>query len=98
MKYIEEYVHQIDEEIEGAKCYAEAYLMYKSKGSNRASQYKNMAQDELNHAMALHGFVTEEIEELSKTYTPPVEMTERWEKSHKRYVECAAWVKTMLQM
>lgn len=98
MKYINDYVVHIDEEIEGAKEYAETYLMCKAKGSQRASQYKSMAQDELNHATNLHTFVAEEIEELSKTYTPPTEMLEKWDIAHKKYVEKVAWIKTMLNM
>lgn len=98
MRYINDLVHDIDAEIEVAKNYAEAYLMHKAKGDGRASQYKSMAQDEINHATALHGYVADEINELSKTYTPPNNMLERWEASHKRYVETVAWIKQMLAM
>lgn len=98
MKQIAEMVENIDEEIEGAKCYAETYLMCKASGSERASTYKQMAQDELNHATNLHKFVSEEIEKLSKVYEAPAEMQEKWNISHKKYIEKVAWIKQMLSM
>ena len=39
-----------------------------------------------------------EIKEISKVYTPPADMQEKWDKAHKEYVEKAAWVKQMLSM
>ena len=39
-----------------------------------------------------------EIEKLKQVYKPPVEMQEKWDESHKHYVEKAAWIKTMLAM
>lgn len=99
MKKIQVLVDQIDEEIEGAKDYAEIYLDYKAKGnSNWASKYKSMAEDELRHAMYIHERAVEEITELNKVYTPPVDMQEKWDVSHKKYVERVAWIKQMLAM
>ena len=40
----------------------------------------------------------EEIEKLKHIYKPPVEMQEKWDESHKHYVEKYAWIKTMLSM
>jgi hypothetical protein len=57
-----------------------------------------MASDELRHSSFLHEWAVAEIEELSKVYTPPVWMEEKWEKSHKEYVEKVAWIKQMLAM
>lgn len=98
MKYISALTDKIADEINGAKEYAESYLYEKAAGSNRANTYKNMAQDELNHANNLHGIAVEEIEKLQAKYTPPVEMQEQWQKSHREYVEAAAWVKQMIAM
>lgn len=99
MKRIKELVDKIEDELEGAKEYAESYLDYKVKGNNsRATQLKSMAQDELNHANNIHEIAVSEIAELRKVYTPPVEMEEVWEKSHKEFVERAAWIKQMLAM
>lgn len=99
MRKIQELADQICEELEGACCYAETYLDFKAKGnSNWASKYKSMAEDELKHAMIIHERTVEEIGVLSKVYTPPVEMEEKWNVVHKTYTEKAAWIKQMLAM
>lgn len=99
MKIIKEYVEKIDEELEGAKDYAEKYVEHKVKGdTSAATKYKEMANDELKHAMYEHEMAVKEIEEISKVYTPPAEMQKVWDEAHKKYVERAAWVKQMLAM
>lgn len=99
MRYIKHYVEAIEEELEGAKNYAEKYVECKAKGnSHKASKYKEMAEDELRHSMNIHEWATQEIDELSKIYTPPVEMMEKWEKAHKEYVSKAAWIRQMLAL
>lgn len=99
MKKIKEYVEQINEELESAKEYAEKYVELKAKNNTAwANKYKEMAQDELKHAMVVHDYAVTEIEELNKVYTPPQDMVDKWEKEHKIYVEQSAWIKTMLQL
>jgi ferritin len=99
MRKIKKLVDSMLEEIEDAKEYAECYLEHKAKGFlNVANRYKEMATDELKHAMYLHEISVDEIKEISKIYTPPVEMEEKWEKAHKEYVEKIAWIKQMLAM
>lgn len=99
MRSIKAYVEHIDEELEGAKDYAEKYVEAKAKGNmSMANKYKEMATDELRHAGYVHEFAVAEIDALSKVYTPPVEMQKKWEESHKEYVEKAAWIRQMLSM
>jgi hypothetical protein len=99
MKFIKHYVSAIDEEIEGAKDYAEKYVEAKAIGDmGKANRYKEMASDELKHAMYIHEWAVTAINDLSKIYTAPVEMQEVWEKSHKKYVEQVAWIKQMLSL
>lgn len=99
MRAIKQYVDGIEDEIEGAKCYAEKYVESKAKGDiSKANRYKEMANDELKHAMYQHEWAVTAIEEISKIYTPPVEMAEKWEKAHKEYVEKVAWIKQMLAL
>lgn len=99
MKSIKKYVEQIEEEIEGAQDYAERYVECKAKGNmNRANRFKEMAMDELKHCGYIHEMAVQEIEEIKKVYTPPVEMQEKWERAHKVYIEKAAWVKQMLTL
>ena len=99
MRKIKEYVEEIEEELEGAQDYAEKYVEEKAKGNMpKASRYKEMALDELKHASYIHEWVVKEIEEISKVYTAPEDMLEKWKKSHKEYVDKAAWIKQMLEL
>lgn len=99
MKSIKKYVERIDEEIESAEEYAEKYVECKAKGNIQvANRYHEMSEDELKHAMYVHEWAVKEIEEISKVYTAPVDMLEKWEHEHKKYVEKVAWIKQMLSM
>lgn len=99
MKLIKQYVEGIEEELEGAKDYAEKYVEAKVKGdANKANRYKEMAMDELKHCSYLHEWAVNEISAISKVYTPPADMQEKWDKAHIQYVEKAAWIKQMLSM
>lgn len=98
MKKIQELVDWIDDELEGAKCYAEKYVYKKAKGSQWAGKFHAMAEDELKHAQTIHQLAVEEIEDLNKVFQAPAEMQEAWDKAHVQYVEKAAWVKKMLDM
>lgn len=99
MRKIKEYVEEIDEELEGAQDYAEKYVEEKVKGNMpKASKYKEMAMDELKHSSYIHEWAVKEIEEISKVYTAPAEMMEKWQKTHKEYVGKVAWIKQMLEM
>lgn len=99
MTKIKKSVDAIDEELEGAKEYAEKYVEYKASGNMpRANKYKEMAQDELKHSTYIHQMAVEDIDEINKVYQPTVEMQEKWDKSHKEYVERTAWIKQMLSL
>ena len=99
MRAIKKFVDSISEEIEDAKNYAEKYVESKAKGDmSAASKFKEMSGDELKHAMYLHDMVTKEIEQISKVYTPPIEMEKKWEESHREYVEKVALVRQMLAL
>lgn len=99
MTKIKKLAEHIEEELSGAKEYAEKYVECKAKGDMQwANRYKEMANDELKHASYLHDKATQDIEEISKVFKPTEEMEEKWEKCHKKYVEQAAWIKQMLAM
>ena len=99
MRYIKELADNIMEEVEDAKKYAEKSLEHKAMGDTyTASRYHQLAEDELSHANFLHELVTKQIKKLGEVYTPPSDMLEKWEKTHKEYVEKAAWIKQMLAM
>lgn len=99
MKMIKDLVDQIDDELCGAKRYAEMYVDYKVNGDNTwASRFREMATDELKHATYIHELATNKIQRLNQFAPPPVEMQEIWDKSHMLYVEKEAWIKQMLNM
>ena len=99
MRIIKKLVHRIEEELEDAKEYAEDYVEQKVKGNMAvANRFKEMSSDELKHAGYIHEMAVKEIEEISKVYTPPVEMMEKWEKEHKTFIEQTAWIRQMLSM
>lgn len=98
MRAIKQAIDKVKDEVRGAKCYTEEYLELKLAGSPRAKAYYEMAQQELTHAMTLHKFVVEDIEEIRKMYTPPQDMLETWESEHKKIIEKVAWIKQMLAM
>lgn len=99
MTIIKKYAENIEEELEDAKKYAEKYVEAKAKNNMQtANRYREMASDELKHATFIHEWAIEEIDQLSKIYTPPVGMQEKWDKLHREYVEKTAWIKQMLAM
>lgn len=99
MRAIKMYVEQIEEELEGAKDYAEKYVECKAKGNTQAAgRYKEMAMDELKHASYIHDMAVTNIAEIEKIYTPPVDMQEKWQHAHKAFVEKTAWIRQMLAM
>lgn len=94
------YVEKINDEVEGAKDYAEKYVYYKAKGDmTKANKYKEMSNDELKHAMFIHDYeAVPMIEEISKVFKAPAKMQKKWDEAHAEYVEHVAWVKQMLAM
>jgi hypothetical protein len=94
---IEHLIHHIDEELEGAKDYAEKYIEWRAKGDMiRANKYKDMASDELRHASYVYEFAVQDADKITKIYTLPEETEEMWKKSKKHYAECMAKIKMML--
>ena len=100
MTKIKKYVENIAEELDGAKDYIEKALDYKVAGDmNRYNKYKEMSMQELGHAMALHEFAAQDIQKLKSVYPDvPQEMMDKWEHSHKNFVERTAWIKQMQAM
>ncbi len=99
MQIIRRYVDRISEELRDAQHYGEKYVEWKARGnSGNANRYREMANDELKHAMFLHDMALAEIEELRRVYQPPVSMQEAWEKCHAEYVEKTATLRQILSM
>lgn len=97
MKIIDDIIENIDEEIDGAKEYAERYIQSKARGEHtRAAKYKDMADDEIRHASYLCEFAVVDVDYIKKVYSLPVDDDMKWEKAQKRFHECMAMVKQML--
>ncbi len=65
----------------------------------RYNKLKLLSQQELEHSMVINQFATEDIEKLEKVYPDiPQDMMDKWEKSHKEYIEKVAWIKQMQNM
>lgn len=99
MKLIKKYVHKISDELCGAQEYAEKYVEYTAEGdTNLATKFKEMANDELNHAMIIHDIAVKKVEMLSKVFKAPPEMKQKWDECHSDYVQRMNWVKQLLNM
>ena len=100
MTKIKKYVDEIAEELDGAKHYIETALEYKAMGnSTRYNKYKEMSIQELGHAMNLHEFAVQDIQQLKSVYPDiPQKMMDAWDRSHVDFVEKTAWIKQMQTM
>lgn len=69
----------------------------RAKGhTERANKYKAMAMDELTHAATIRDFATQDIDEIKRVYDLPVEVEEKWKHAHRKFNECIASIKLML--
>lgn len=99
MKTIEKMVEHINEELEGAKEYAEKYIDSKARGNMaRATKYKEMASDELRHASYIRDFAVEDIDGIKKVYQLDVDTDDMWHHANKKFVECMAIIRQMIAM
>lgn len=99
MYKIKELADDIKEELCGAKDYANCYVEQKVAGNTAwANRFKEIANDELRHAMYLHELAVEEINKVEKVINPPTEMLKKWDTTHAEYVETSAWIKQMLTL
>lgn len=99
MRMIEKMIEALEDEIHGAKKYAEKYIENMAKGNNsRAVKYKEMAQDELKHAGYVRDFAMMDIDEMRHVYKMTEAETEMWEHGHRKMMDEMAMVKHMLSM
>lgn len=97
MRMIDKLMHQLEEEVEGAKHYAEKYLENAARGNNsRAVKFKEMANDELKHAGYVRDFAMLDIDEVRRVYHIPDADLEKWEHFHRQMAEQMALVRHML--
>lgn len=81
MRYIDDLIEEISEELDGAAEYYEDSIIYKAKGNmTRASQYHDMAKQELNHAAILRDYAIQDVDGLKRVNGLSEEDHEHWEK------------------
>ena len=99
MKIIEKILDHLEEEVEGAREYAEKYIECKARGNMmRANRYKEMAHDELKHANFLKEMDMTDIDDLKKVYTMTDEEEHHWEHGMKHLTDQMAMVMHILSM
>lgn len=97
MKYIDELIEKVDDELEGAMEYAEQYIIYKAMGNHtRASQFREMAMQELNHATILRDFSIQDVDAVKKVHSLSEEEHQHWEKCLRRFNEKLSIIRNQL--
>ena len=97
MKLIKDLSEQIDEEIDGARCYAKMAIHYKGENLSVARLMHSLSEEEMGHVNKLHEAVARAITEYrSSNGDPPAPMMAVYEYLHDKQMEKAAEVK-MLQ-
>ena len=99
MKEIKKLVHQIEDEIRDAEKYAKCAIENKESHPELARIYVQLAGQEMEHMQALHGAVTNLIEEERRTNgDPPPGMLEAYDIIHEWQVAHAAEVRSLIQL
>ena len=83
----------IKEELEGAECYAEKYVIYKNTKPEWSRLFAEMATDEMEHATSLHKMGDEWMQNLSYI---PEDDREAWEHCGAHVAETVAEVRMLL--
>ena len=96
MKKIKHLVEQIQEELHDVEKYAECAMKHKDDDRELANTYHRLAEQELEHAHALHGNVVRVIREHGGD--PPPVMKAIWDWEHEKMIEQEKEVKTLLEM
>ena len=97
MKIIKELSEMIEEEIEGAECYAKKALMYKEDRPSLSKTFYQLANEELGHVDSLHSQVVVLIREYrDENGEPPEGMMAVYDYLHEKQIEQVAGVKAML--
>lgn len=98
MKIIEKLADMIEEELEDAEKYAMCAHKHRDMHPELANAFHHLAQEEIKHADLLHTEVVRLIEEHRSAHgAPPANMLAVWEYVHKKHVEKAARVKSLIR-
>jgi AraC-like DNA-binding protein len=96
MKLIKKLSEFIEDEIDGARCYAKMALELKDSRPEMARRFYNRSLAEMQHADDMHDDVVELIQEHRREHgEPPKLMMELYDYLHERHIEDATAVKVM---
>ena len=99
MKLIKKISEMIEDELEGAECYAKKALEYKEERPELAKTFYTLANDEMEHMNILHEEVVKLIEEYrDKHGEPPEAMQAVYDYMHEKQIDEAREIKAMLAM
>ena len=99
MKLIKKLSEFIEDEIDGARCYAKMALEVKSEYPQLADTFYRLSQEEMGHMQSLHNEVEKIIMDYRKANgEPPVEMKAVYDYLHQRSIDKAKEVKTYQAM
>ena len=96
MKLIEKVSSMIEDEIDGAECYAMTALTYKAEYPEMSRIMYNLSMAELQHMEDLHAVVVTLIDDYRKDHgEPPADMLAIYEYMHDKHVKEAAKVRAL---
>ena len=93
MKKIDNMRCHLDDEVKGARKYAEKYIFYANSKPIWAETYARMAKQEIEHAKNLHKMYQESVDEMKWV---PEDALEEWEHCVNKMSETIALVEIML--
>lgn len=96
MKLIKKLSEFIEDEIDGARCYAKVALELKEERPEMARRFYNRSLAEMQHADDMHADVVELIGEYRRANgEPPEAMKALYEYLHEKHIEDALEVKLL---
>lgn len=99
MRILENMIEELEDEIEGAREYAEKYIDCKARGNiARATKYKEMAHDELRHFATIRDFAIADADGIKRVHTLTEHEVEWWEHNHKKLNDEVAMINHLLSM
>ena len=99
MKLIEKISNMIEDEIDGAECYAKMALTYNADKPELARVMYSLSMQELQHMEELHGVVVNLIDEYRKEHgEPPADMRAIYDYLHEQAIDKAEKVKRYQSM